>query len=122
MNRFSILFVDDEIAIAEVIRKMLERSGYTVTCVNGGKAALEIFQKYPDRFDLIITDYEMPDIKGNELSIKVKTIRKDIPIILLTGYTHLDVSMLEEWGISAILFKPFELSEIQILISKMIAR
>ncbi len=81
-----VLFVDDEIAVAEIGGKMLERFGYAVTIQTSSTAALEMFRSKPDDFDLIVTDMTMPDLTGKELSEEILKIRPDIPIILCTGY------------------------------------
>ena len=66
-----------------------ERLGYEVTTALGGPEALEIFLKEPGRFDLVITDQIMPDLTGTELAARMLETRKDLPIILFTGYSEM---------------------------------
>jgi len=108
MGKESILFVDDEKAISQMGRLMLERLGYQVTAQISGKEALEIFYIRPAAFDLVITDMDMPHMTGIELIKELKGIKPDMPVILCTGFID-DTSKKEAKakGCSAIIMKPF---------------
>lgn len=82
----SILVVDDEEVIANLIKALLEQLGYRVNVTTSSKEALEMFKATPDQFDLIITDLTMPDLSGTELAEEVFKIKPDISIIICTGY------------------------------------
>ncbi|MCK5545136.1 MAG: response regulator, partial [Desulfobulbaceae bacterium] len=82
----SILFVDDEPALARLGEIILSRLGYSVVSAAGPLKALEIFEAEPDRFDLLVTDYAMPDMSGVVLAKRIKEIRPSIPVILCTGF------------------------------------
>ncbi len=83
-----ILFVDDESALVELCEQMLSRLGYTVTTCIGSHEALQVFKTDPARFDLVITDMTMPQMTGDVLAAEIMGIRKNIPIILCTGYSE----------------------------------
>ncbi len=105
-----ILFVDDESNIAEIAQSALEYLGYRVeTCTDSCKA-LEMFQKSPDDFDLVITDMTMPGMTGDVLASKILAVAPDIPIVLCTGYSdriteHKALAM----GIRKFFYKPISL-------------
>lgn len=82
-----VLFIDDEVVLAEMGRDMLESLGYEVTIRNNSLEALETFRNQPAQFDLVITDQTMPGMTGAELSARLLNIRPDIPIILCSGYS-----------------------------------
>ncbi len=82
-----VLFVDDEPAIMELGRRLLQKLGYQVEARASGTDALACFSKNPARFDLIVTDMTMPHMQGDQLAREVLAIRPDIPIILCTGYS-----------------------------------
>ncbi len=104
-----ILFVDDEKALAELGKEMLESMGYKVTSRTGSLEALETFRSAPNEFDLVITDMTMPVITGVELCRKCKALRPDIPVILCTGFSDpLIGTKPEELGICEVLLKPYE--------------
>jgi PAS domain S-box-containing protein len=102
-----LLFVDDEQLVQQMGHQMLERLGYQVTSRSSSLEALELFERAPDQFDLVITDMTMPDLTGDQLAKRISDIRPDLPIILLTGYSNrLDHKNIAEAGVQAILYKP----------------
>lgn len=105
----SILLVDDEIALAQMTTKLLQRLGYKVEMCNRPNQALDIFGTNPDRFDLVITDMTMPEMSGVTLSKKLMEIRPEIPIIISTGHSSLiDEEKAEKLGIAAYVMKPVD--------------
>ncbi|MBF0398833.1 MAG: response regulator [Desulfobacterales bacterium] len=102
-----ILFVEDEEAIANMYKIMLEEIGYTVTIKTDANEALEQFQKDPTIFDLLITDQTMPKMTGDEFAKKSLKIRPDIPIILYTGYSSvISQDEAKKIGIKKFVLKP----------------
>lgn len=84
MVKLEILVVDDLQEHCEVLRMILESKGYKVMTRNGGKEALALLRDHD--FDLIVTDLSMPEMDGIELLQKVKEIRRETEVILLTAY------------------------------------
>jgi signal transduction histidine kinase/ActR/RegA family two-component response regulator len=102
-----ILFVDDEEMLVELGRSMLESLGYQVTVAQHPTDALNLFLQDPSRFDLVITDQTMPDVTGLALARKMLAVRKEMPIILCSGYSEkVSAETAKEAGISAFLMKP----------------
>jgi PAS domain S-box-containing protein len=83
-----ILFVDDEQALVDIGRQMLEHLGYELITRTSSIEALELFKAEPDAFDLVITDMTMPNMTGDKLAKAMMKIRTDIPIILCTGFSE----------------------------------
>ncbi len=102
-----ILFVDDEAAIVDMGRQMLEYLGYRVTTRTSSMEALELFRVDPERFDLVITDMTMPNMTGVELSSEIRRVRTDTPIILCTGFSDLlTPEKIKSMGIQGFAMKP----------------
>ena len=102
-----ILVVDDEAAIAEVLARTLKRSGYEIVTFNDSMVAVQYFRDNPDCCDLIITDMLMSKMTGAELAREVLSIRRDLPIIMLTGHSeHFNREKALRMGISEYLLKP----------------
>lgn len=113
----NIMVVDDERDICLVTQEFLQIYGYTVAIFENGQKALEVFEKDPDQFDLIVTDMTMPYMAGDELAKKILTVRKDIPIILCTGYSEtVSEAIALEIGIRKYVQKPFSNEELAVLI------
>ncbi|MGO9018217.1 MAG: response regulator, partial [Syntrophobacteraceae bacterium] len=102
-----VLFIDDEEAIVNMAKSVLENLGYSVVVETGGNKALEVFRSNPDLFDIVITDLTMPGMTGLELVERLKSVRSEILIILCSG--SIDESLREKAkaiGINGFLPKP----------------
>ena len=120
-NKAKILVVDDEEAIISLSRKQLISLGYDVTAATGGREALKLFAASPHGFDLVITDQMMPHMTGTELSRKLIAIRPDLPIILLTGFSHaLMPDQARKAGIREFAMKPLLTNELAQVIRKVL--
>jgi PAS domain S-box-containing protein len=109
----TIMVVDDDEDIRMLTTDLLESSGYTVQSFKNGEEAFVHFQQNTDRFDLIITDMTMPRMTGYELAKKVLAIRKELPILLCTGYSeNISKTRALEMGICRYLQKPLQNKEL----------
>ncbi|MCF6249329.1 MAG: PAS domain S-box protein [Desulfobacula sp.] len=111
----SILFVDDEIYLAEVGKEMLEDYGYSVAAMTSSKEAFELFEQDPARFDLVITDYTMPEMTGAQLAGKIKKIDSNMPIVMCTGIS-LDPELVEGACLEKILMKPLDMDTLLVMV------
>jgi PAS domain S-box-containing protein len=103
-----ILLVDDEEAILNFSKTMLEHLGYKVKGISSSIEALKIFRSAPDKLDLVLTDQTMPGMTGSALAIEILTIRPDMPIILMTGYSEtITPEEVVAQGIKEYIEKPF---------------
>lgn len=118
-----ILFVDDEIMLAEMAAFMLKRLGYSVTVHTSSFDALSAFEKSPDSFDLLITDQTMPGMTGIDLIGRMRKIRPQLPIILCTGYNHfMTKEKASSLGINSFVMKPLTMIEIAAEIRKVLEK
>lgn len=89
-HRKAILVVDDDRQVLESLSFILKAAGYDITSASNGRDAVQLFMnrvEQQDRFDLIITDFGMPGMNGEEVAQQVKSISKDTPVVLLSGWT-----------------------------------
>jgi PAS domain S-box-containing protein len=118
-----ILLVDDEKMLIDVITEMLKILGYEVVSANRSLDALQLFQSQCDRFDLVITDFTMPEMTGMELAAELLRIRCDIPIILSTGFTSAEIrETAKTMGIGEVMMKPFILQELAETVRRILDR
>jgi PAS domain S-box-containing protein len=118
----SILFVEDEPALAHLGQEMLTHLGYDVVASTSSQEALDIFRITPQRFDLVITDQTMPQMTGETLSRELRRIRPDIPLILCTGFSHtLTADTALALGIDAFLMKPLTIRDLAAAIRRVLA-
>ena len=105
-----LLLVDDEASVAAMGQRLLTRLGYEVVAYTSSREALDAFRAAPDRFDLLITDYTMPQMTGEALARAVREIRPELPLILCTGFSEtMTADHARVLGIDAYLMKPWEI-------------
>ncbi len=80
-----------------------------------------MFEFDPNRFDLVITDMDMPNMSGDSLAQTLIKIRPDIPIILCTGYSdRIDKKRAEGLGIKAFAMKPIVMRDMAVIVRKVL--
>jgi CheY-like chemotaxis protein len=83
-----VLFVDDEPALAAVTSRILERLGYSVLALRSATEALSVFRANPSAFDLVISDLTMPGLTGAQLTVEMRRLRANVPVIPLDGLSR----------------------------------
>jgi two-component system cell cycle sensor histidine kinase/response regulator CckA len=83
----TVLFVEDEETLRQLVRTGLERHGYTVLEAANGEEAVAICQRYPGRIDLVVSDVVMPQLGGVAIVQRLALLRPDARVLLLSGYT-----------------------------------
>jgi two-component system cell cycle response regulator CpdR len=107
-----ILVVDDEPSVCRAIKMLLEVDGHEVSIAAGGYEALDIFDKAT--FDLVLTDYSMPDMKGDEFAAIIKQRRPTQRIIMITAFgSELKASGKLNGLVEALIDKPFSLADLR---------
>jgi len=102
----TILLVDDDPQVSEVLGLMLQQLGHHVTGFTSAKEALDAFEK--GEYRLVITDLGMPDTSGREVAKAVKKVKPETPVLLITGWgVQLDPVELKREGVDGIIAKPF---------------
>ena len=91
----TILLVEDEAQVRKVLQRVMEQRGHRVRTAVDGEEALALFRRDPDAIDLVVMDVVMPKQNGRETGVAMRRIKPDLPIILISGYTH-DVVNSEE--------------------------
>ncbi len=106
--RRTVLVVDDDAMMLEVLVRILQRENYELLIASGGPEALRMAEAFEGQIDLLITDYAMPDMKGHELAEHMRGRYTDIKVLYQTGFSDMlfeNRVELEEG--SAFLEKPF---------------
>jgi len=109
----TVLLVDDEGLIIDVVKPMLEKMGYNVLIARSGKEALEIYQQNEQEIDLVILDLIMPDISGGDTYDKLKVLNPKIKVMLSSGYSiNGQTSEILERGCNGFIQKPFDFKKL----------
>ncbi|MEF2146096.1 MAG: response regulator [Desulfovibrionaceae bacterium] len=113
-----ILLIDDEESLSEVHRKRLHHRGYEVLVASSGKQSLEVVANHDD-IAVAVLDVRMPGMDGIELTSRLKQVRPDLEIIILTAYnTPLCRIECARWGARDFLVKPVDVDELVASIDK----
>lgn len=117
-----VLLVDDEGILVDVCRRRLEAAGYRVHGTTDAQEALTLFAHDPYAFDLVITDYTMPQMTGEELARRITALRKGVPIILVSGtVSDFPPQRVTTAGVSTVLAKPITMAELGAAIRDVLA-
>jgi two-component system, cell cycle sensor histidine kinase and response regulator CckA len=84
----TVLLVEDEASVRELVRDTLTIRGYRVIEAADGVAGMKLMETYPDNIDILITDVVMPGMSGRELALRVSAARPSIKVLYLSGYTE----------------------------------
>ena len=83
----TILLIEDESAVIEMLRKLLERLGYHVIEAQTGKEAIRLARAFDGDIDLAILDVFLPDMNGNKIYPLLKEFRPDLKVLVFSGYS-----------------------------------
>jgi DNA-binding NtrC family response regulator len=111
MTQPSILVVDDELLIRDLLYDFFQQQGWTIAVAENGERALEILRTR--KIDLLLTDIKMPQMDGLALTNQVRSLYPDIPVVLMTGYPSVETAV---EGIKAkvedYIIKPFNINKL----------
>jgi len=116
----SILIVDDEEIIRESLTFILAKEGYRVREAPNGRVALDIIRE--DGIDLVLTDLEMPEMKGIELLENVSKVSPETLVVIITAYGSIEtaISALRQGAVDYIL-KPVEFDELLVKVKRLLS-
>ena len=107
-----ILVIDDEAPLVAVTTEVLSRLGYEAVGFSNGRDALAEVEAAPSRFDAVITDEVMPGLSGTEVAQRLRLLRPDLPVVLVSGYVGPMMSeRAHAAGVGRILKKPVQSRE-----------
>ncbi len=114
-----ILIIDDDTFISEILRKHLINHDYDAEVALTGKKGIELFKKA--KFDLVVVDFRLPDTSGIEMLQEIRSIRQDVPVIIITAYADVRLAVkLMQMGASDYITKPIHQEEFILLINKLL--
>lgn len=85
---WTILVVDDDERVGTVVADMARSVGFQVLTAVGARAALDLFESAQPTIDALLTDFQMPEIDGEELIRLIRAKSPDLPAVIMTGYAE----------------------------------
>ena len=111
MSQPSLLVVDDEILIRDLLYDFFSGQGWSIAVAENGEKALEILKNR--KVDLILSDIKMPEMDGLALAARVRETNPKIPVVLMTGYPSIDTAIAALRGKAAdYIVKPFNIHQL----------
>lgn len=109
---YKVLVVDDEIAVRELLRDLLRKESCQVRCCASAEETLEILKK--EYFDAVLLDIKLPGMSGLEALRKIKELRKDTVVIMITGFGYDEelISKSRDYGCSGYIGKNMPVAQI----------
>ena len=109
-----ILLVDDDPSVRRILRRLLQLDNHLVEEAASGREAIDVFRFHPSHFDIVLTDWEMPDVNGGQLAHAIKQQASSTPVIMLTGLGEpLDDSTERPGDVDLVLGKPVGLAKLR---------
>ena len=112
-----ILLAEDDQVMREYLTRALEKSGYAVTPVDRGTAALPLIET--ERFDLLLSDIVMPEMDGIELAQRAAEIAPDMRIMFITGFAAVTLKAGKQVPQARVLSKPFHLRDLVLEVDRL---
>jgi DNA-binding response OmpR family regulator len=110
-----ILLADDDADVRTTLKLVLDMENHAVSEACDGQQALNLFQ--PGHFDLVITDYIMPEMSGDQLAVEIKKQDPTVPVIMITANADRLPNVLP--GVDILLPKPFQIAELRQAVRRM---
>ena len=112
-----ILVVDDDPFVAQSVQFLLAGDGYIVGQATNGYEALGMFE--PGKYDMILTDYLMPDMRGDKLAAAIKSLCPKQPVVMITAFPEkLQTSACPLGGVDSFICKPFDAQILRTLLAR----
>jgi two-component system, cell cycle sensor histidine kinase and response regulator CckA len=103
------LVVDDDASVRTVARSMVERHGFSVLLAADGHEAIQVFREHASEIALVLLDLTMPRLGGGETLREIRTLRADVPVVLMSGYGESEAAeLIAGQQVQAFLQKPFD--------------
>jgi len=116
-----ILLIDDNRHGLLARRMFLEDHGYEVATAAGGRRGVELLQQQP--FDLVVTDFRMPDLDGCKVTLEARQLRPGVPVVILSGYASKLGLTEQTTGADAVLSKgPSELQDLARAVARLLKK
>lgn len=116
-----LLYLDDEEMLVELVRAMFDPQGYQVTGCTKPTEALALVRANPEGFDVVVTDYNMPELSGLEVACEVTKICATLPVVLVSGYlTPAEQASVLAAGVKNMIPKPTMLQELGAVLARLL--
>jgi PAS domain S-box-containing protein len=116
----NILYLDDDNSVLLLVKRLLERQGHKVTCFVDPREAIAALQKAPEKFNIVVTDYNMPGMQGLDVAREIHRIRPKLPVAVTSGFIDEELRAgAARNGVCELVAKPFAIKELYAVVQRM---
>lgn len=109
----TLLLIDDDPLNIESLKELLQEFGYKIITAQSGKEGIEIYKKYYEVIQLVILDMLMPEMRAEEILIKLQEINKNVRVLLSSGYSYNgETEKIMQMGCKGFIQKPFKIDDL----------
>jgi len=113
VNEATVLVADDDEAVLEIAKNMLQALGFKVLTAEDGRKAVEVFKENSNKIDLVLLDMTMPRLSGKEAFYELRCLKPNLKVILSSGYNEQDAtSRFEGNGLAGFIQKPYNMRKL----------
>lgn len=117
-----VLYLDDDEVMKVLVERLLTRAGYRPVCHGSAHQALAAVRADPAAWDVVVTDYSMPELSGVEFGRELAAIRPDLPVIIISGYVSDELRLAARAaGVREVIQKQYTLEELGSAIQRALA-
>jgi len=119
----TILVVEDENSVLEILDEILRKLGYQTLLAADGQRAVEVFKENSAAIDGVILDMRLPLLSASEVFLEMQTIRPGVKVLLTTGYgNNIEAQELVKMGVHGVLLKPFNMKEVEAMVYDLVKK
>jgi signal transduction histidine kinase len=117
-----ILYIDDDEVMGVLVERLLERAGYRVNAHTSAQAALRAVQADALAYDLVVTDFNMPELSGLDVGRALAALRPELPVLIISGYIFDELpAQARRAGVRGVIRKQHVLEELEAAIAKILS-
>jgi two-component system, cell cycle sensor histidine kinase and response regulator CckA len=109
----TVLLIEDEVFILDMVRTALIGKGYTVLQARDGEEGIAMFSRHRQEVDVVLVDFGLPKLRGDEVAIRIKAMDPAAKIILMSGFFDPEIrANMARIGVNRFVQKPFSFAEL----------
>ena len=117
-----VFYIDDDEVMVVMVERLLQRAGFRVTVETDANAAVQQLRAQPQAFDVVVTDFNMPELSGLDVASQIACIRPDLPVVMSSGLlTDALKEQAEAVGVRALIHKENTFEELAALLQRLLA-
>jgi len=119
----TILLVEDEKIMLDLLEKVLRQQGYRIFTATDGEQALDVYRRYEQKIDIVLLDIGLPKLGGRDVLLQIKNENPDVKVVVASGHLEPELkSEIDQAGVEYFLPKPYTPDEVIKTLQRLIAR